>query len=273
MSTYLNQDTIDRKSGAADLALRRIPDLVDKIRTRRKPIDLKSCYHSLANDHLAIGYLDFFIKNDIATFKSQLYIAGRLKAAALNIDDFQRFNTGTELFHALLSDSSEIIEEMARFDGKYFRSSRDNPLNPEFKVHMWQLAIRGDFFDLEQKIKHASKNGRKEDRTLTAAGTDFFSLLMQRDAEGLAELITAHADVKGNDALMDDYLSYLATFETKLCWYHGIEVFIDNKFVPMELMPVSPLDQYGQPYDFLEPGWQPEVTGWRGKLARWLGQG
>lgn len=38
-------------------------------------------------------------------------------------------------------------------------------------------------------------------------------------------------------------------------------------------MPVRPLEEYNQLYDFLEPGWQPPATGWKGKLTQWLGRG
>ena len=268
-----SQETIERRTGVADLASRRMPALIDKIRNRRKPIDLTACYHSLASDHLVVGFWEYYIRHDIEAFKNHLFVATRLKTAALAIDDQQRFDTGSELFHALLSDCREVIDDMAGFEGQHFQSARENPLNPQFKVHMWQLAIRGDFTNLERKVERLSKNGRKEDRVATSAGNDFFSLLLLRDVDRLTKLITAHASVRNQDALTEDYLSYFAAFEGKICWYHGIEVDIQNESVPMALMCVRPLAHYNQPYEFLEPGWQPPVTGWKGKVAQWLGRG
>ncbi|WP_454765137.1 Imm49 family immunity protein [Cupriavidus campinensis] len=273
MSMNLSQETIERRTGAAELASRRMPALIDKIRNRRKPIDLKACYHSLASDHLVVGFWEYFIRRDIEAFKNHLFIATRLKTAALAIDDLQRFDTGSELFHALLSDCREVINEMAGFEGQHFQSARENPLNPQFKVHMWQLAVRGDFTDLERKVERLAKNGRKQDRIATSAGKDFFSLLLQRDVDRLTKFIAAHASVRNDDALTEDYLSYFAALEAKICWYHGIEVDIQNEGVPMALMPVRPLAHYNQPYEFLEPGWQPPATGWKEKLAQWLGRG
>ena len=37
---------------------------------------------------------------------------------------------------------------------------------------------------------------------------------------------------------------------------NGLEIEIDNPLVPMELMPVKPLDYYN--YDFLDPNWKPK---------------
>ena len=37
---------------------------------------------------------------------------------------------------------------------------------------------------------------------------------------------------------------------------NGLEIEIDNPLVPMELMPVKPLDDYH--YDFLDPNWKPK---------------
>ena len=39
-------------------------------------------------------------------------------------------------------------------------------------------------------------------------------------------------------------------------WMNGLEIEIDNPLVPMELMPVKPLDYYN--YDFLDPNWKPK---------------
>jgi len=273
MNEMMRAETVERKTRGANTAMENIPELVERLRIRKKPTNVVSCYQLLANDHLVIGFFDYFVRREIVALKNNLFVACRLKMAAMKMNDYQRFETGGELLFALLSDSSEVIKEMAEFEGQHFRSARNNPLYPQFRGHMWQLAIRGEFTELEKKIEHVAKNGRKQDRQAAARKEDFFSLLIDGDKQRLTELIAAHAGQKRNEPITEDYFAFWATLETKICWYHGIEVDIQNEGVPMALMPVRPLENYEQPYDFLEPGWQPPVTGWKGKLTQWFGRG
>ena len=55
-----------------------------------------------------------------------------------------------------------------------------------------------------------------------------------------------------------DIWSHHPVMFTKLAWMNGLEIEIDNPLVPMELMPVKPLDQYDYHYDFLDPNWKPK---------------
>lgn len=269
----MSAEAVERKTRGANAAMENIPGTVERLHVPKKRTNISGCLQLLSTDHLVLGLFDYFVKNDISAIKNHLFVACRLKLAAMAMDDYQRFETGGELLFALLSDSPEVIKDMAAFEGQHFRSARNNPLYPQFRGHMWQLAIRGEFAELEKKIEHLAKNGRKQDRQAAARKEDFFSLLIDGDKQRLTDLITAHAGQKRNEPITEDYLSFFATLEAKICWYHGIEVDIQNEGVPMVLMPVRPLENYEQPYDFLEPGWQPPVTGWKGKLTQWFGRG
>ena len=268
----MNQDLINRKRRSTQSIMESMPSLIDKIRHRIKPINLKGCYNNLSTDHLSIGFFKYFIEGDITSLKQNLYTACQLQQAAIEIDNQHEFSVGSEIFYALLSDSTEMINAMAKFEPEHFVSARANPLYSQFKVHMWQLAIRGDYEGLEQKIHHLSKNGRKNERQLSSEKMDFFSLLIKKDRKELEKLIHQHANTKDEHAITEDFLSYTATFEAKLCWYKGIPVEIDHPKVPMELMPIRPLAHYDDVYDFLQPGWVPPPQGLMEKLTRWLGK-
>ena len=254
----------------ADTARRNMPELIEKIRYRRKPIDLRACYGSLSGYHLRLGIFNYFVEGNLQGFKQHLYVACKLELAAIALDGYQKFSVGDEIFYALFSDSAELINTMARLEPAYFLSACHNPLNPQFKVHMWQLAILGDYETLQTKVAKLAKNGVKADRKLVAEGNDFFSLLMRGDRQGLEYLIHQHALVKSADPLTEDFMSFQGCLEAKLCWFKGIRVKIDSPLVPMELMPVRPLEHYDDVYDFLQPGWVPPPQSLLDKLSRWL---
>ena len=263
-------EIIQRKHRGLQATLEHLPIVIDKIRYRRKPIDLQACYSSLGGDHLTLGVYDYFIDGKLDSFKQHLHVACKLELSAIALDSYQRFSTGSEIFYALFTDNAELIDTMARLEPKYFMSARDNPLYPQFTVHMWQLVILGDHEVLQAKVEKLAKNGRKADRKLTAEGKDFFSLLMRGEKQGLEDLIYQHALIKSADPLTEDFMSFLGCLEAKLCWLKGIPVQIDSPLVPMELMPVKPLEHYDDVYDFLQPGYEPPPQGILDKVSRWF---
>ncbi|WP_275994672.1 Imm49 family immunity protein [Burkholderia glumae] len=150
------------------------------------------------------------------------------------------------------------------------------PINQRFlsnfsHVYMLQLAIRGDDDQISMMIRKFSENGKNSLRAKCAEDRDFYSLLLKRDKAGLESLIQSkHAPLNSADPIDEEFLSYLGVLEAKLCWRRGIPVEIDHPLVPMELMPVKPLDHYDDVYDFLKPGWVPPRQGLIGRVSRWF---
>lgn len=224
----------------------------------------------IANFHKATGIHAFFSQKKENDLKQNFYVVSKLILSAIGQKGGSDFEVGNEFFYALLSDSPQVINEMASVETPELLNDRHNPLKSRFKVHMWQLVILGDYDALRLKVEKLAKNGRKEDRELASAGNDFFTLLMKSDKQGLEELIQKHARIRSSDPLTEGFLSFLGTLEAKLCWLKGIPVQIDSPLVPMALMPVSPLSHYDDVYEFLQPGWTPPPQGVMAKISRWI---
>lgn len=268
----MDAEIIERQRRGRQFALDRMPGVIDKIRYQRKPISLEGCYRGLSSNHLVLGIYDYFIDGNLPSFKQHLYTASRLKLAAIALDSYQTFGVGSEIFFGLFSDNAEIINAMARLETPELLKDRHNPLLSRFRVHMWQLAILGDYEALQAMVAKLAKNGRKGDRELAAAGQDFFSLLIRGDTQGLEDLIHQHALIKSEDPITEDFMSFLGCLECKICWLKGIPVQIENPLVPMELMPMKPLDHYDE-YDFLQPDWVPLRESWLASMKRRLKYG
>lgn len=247
------------------------PKAVDRFRYKRSQVRVGKIVLHLANVWERRGLKAYFIDLNLTQMKQYFYLASKLRIFSARQDGGEKFETADLLFYALLSDSVGIINAAASSSMQELMSSRFNPLSAEFTIHMYQLAIQGDDEQLTSKIKKIAANGRKAVRAEADSGRDFFSLLLNRDKAALEDMIqNKHALAKGNGTLLDSFLAYQATFETKLCWFRDIPVEIDCPAVPMDLMPVDPNAQYDDFYDFLAPGWRPPRQGLAGTVLRWL---
>jgi hypothetical protein len=257
----MEKPLLEKLHSSVEFSRLEMPNLIKKIRYRIKPIDLRACYGQLSRDHLKIGVYDYFVEGNTQSFKQNLYISSNLKLAAISIDSYQQF-TAMELYYALFSDHPELIATMASMETQELISGRNNPLYPGFILHMWQLAILGDYKTLQAKVQNLVQHGRKKDHK----NIDFFTLLIKGDKVALESLIHEEANIKSADPLIENFMSFFACMESKICWFKGIEVQINHPLVPMELMPIKLLEHYDDIYDFLLPDWQPEQKSFFGKF-------
>lgn len=128
----------------------------------------------VADFHKAKGIYEFFGSGRAEPLKQHFSVASKLTLAAVGMEGGPSFEVGNEIFYALLSDDAEVIAAMARLETPELANDRFNPLRSRFKVHMWQLAVLGDYASLESMIHKLAKNGHKGDRKLAAGGRLFF---------------------------------------------------------------------------------------------------
>jgi hypothetical protein len=262
-------EIVERAQRGLENRLAHMPHLIDKIRFRRKPLVLENCYSSLASDHIAQGIYDYFIAGNLQSFKQNLHVAVKLDIASITIKDYHRFTIGSEILYALLSDNPDLIDTIAKLEPPFYKQGRSNPLHTEFLVHMYQLAIQGEYETLQTKVDRLGKNGRKKERLLATQGKDFFSLLMRGDKQGLEDLVFQNSLVKSEAYVIDDFMSYQGTMQAKLCWFKGIQVQIESPLLSMTLMPIEPLVNYDDVYDFLAPDYVPPKVNLIERLQYW----
>jgi hypothetical protein len=221
----------------------RIPRSIENYLYRRKKVRLGSVLMGLACQASVSAIHSYFIEGNLDKFKQNCYLTSRLSLASIGQDGGASLNLGGELLYGMLSDNKEVIDALARAETSELLRGRNNPITAGFHVHMVQLALRDEHDALLAKIEKVAKNGRKPERAESAAGDDFFSLLLKRDKDGLERLIqTRSALIRSSDASEEHFLAFLGALQTKLCWIKGIPVQIDSPLVPMALMPVRPLE-------------------------------
>lgn len=83
---------------------------------------------------------------------------------------------------------------------------------------------------------------------------EFFLGLMEKDLPRVTEAIETLCSKKyhyhrNKYSTAPDLFSFPAVCYAKLAWLKGMQVQIDSPLVPMELMPIAPLEQYVNPYE------------------------
>ncbi|MCS6477391.1 contact-dependent inhibition immunity protein BcpI [Burkholderia thailandensis] len=266
-----NEDRCRKISNLVEANKSLLPELLHDIQFRRNKVRIGSVLIGLSRRAHAQAIYEYFVENDIALLKQNMYLAARLNLASIGESGGASFDTGEPILVALLSDNEEVIQKVARAETADLVKYRNDPLSNFSHVYMLQLAIRGDDDQISRMIEKIARNGKKPLRTECAEGRDFYSLLLKSDKTGLESLIQLkHAPLNSTDPIDEDFFSYLGVLEAKLCWRRGIPVEIDHPLIPMELMPVKPLDHYDDVYDFLKPGWVPPPQGLIGRVSRWF---
>lgn len=267
----INKVEIDELANFVNSGKERIPDLVDTILYRRTKVRLGAVYDGLASRARAQAIFDYFGEKNIAASKQNFFLSSKLSIASCGLDGGANFTMGLELLCAILSDNQSVIEEAAKVETSALLNGRNDPKSAAAFQYRFNLAVLGKDEELEALIEEVKKKGTKADRQAISNGEYFFSLLLSRDAAGLKALIEKrHANIKSAWPDLENFISYLGALETKLCWRRGIPIEIDHPLVPMELMPVKPLDHYDDVYDFLKPGWVPPPQGLVGRVSRWF---
>jgi hypothetical protein len=173
----------------------------------------------------------------------------------------------------ILSDNGDLISKYSsiRYSTFYKEGNYEElkPLTMDEMVALgespvWcntvQFFMANDFVGVERNLniietitlKSLPKNeeGLKDDY-------EFYKALHNSDKarmeEVLEKLTSPKIHKKRNDnPLLNQYISFPALGYAKLAWRKGIEVEVNSKLVPIELLPVQPLDKYEIPYEFLQ---------------------
>jgi hypothetical protein len=271
MASKLSTEVIERAHRGRKFMREHMPRTIERIRYWRKNPALLDCYSSAGSDHVNLGIYAYFIDGDLNALRQHMHVGVLLRLVAVRAWSREHLQTPHLFFYALLSNNPTLITTVMNLETPDFASHREQPLVNVFKLHMWQLALRGDFEALRHKVEKLAKNGRKADRASAANKTDFFSLLMAGDQKALEAWILESAKrSKDDDPMTEDFLAFDASLAAKVCWFRGIEVQVEHPLVPLALMPMEPLDHYDDVYDFLAPAWKPPLQGRLGQAVRWI---
>ncbi|MEJ7139198.1 hypothetical protein [Amphibiibacter pelophylacis] len=222
----------------------------------------------LSEFHANLALEEGFLKSNYKLFRQNFYLAYLTSSEAnkKGFDpEFRALGFPVHYFaYALLSDSSDCVKAISEVE----LFNKDDYKGYHFYCHLLQLLLKDDFEAIQGFLENGKKRCSGDFRNQLIEGKDFFTLIINRDVAGLEAHIEALAHKKTSVLIDGEFLNPWASVCAKICWIKGIEVQVDHPLVPMDLMPVRPLDHYEIEYEFLKPGWEPPKQSFMDRIKR-----
>ena len=149
--------------------------------------------------------------------------------------------------YALLSDSRELIQRYS-----VLRNKKNNELTIGFQIpNAMQHILMGRMEDLSESIRKLERFVQVPRFKWYSSLVEVFKGFLLEDASkieaGLQLMLKDHKK-RNTDPLISRFLSVDTAGLCKLAWIKGYEIDLKNELVPLELMPIRPLDHYRDSY-------------------------
>lgn len=222
------------------------------------------------------GFKSWLVDKNIDQLKQWFYVAGLLRVESCKYSRGYTLSTPDEFIFPLLSDNTKVIEKFAYLDtvnllwGDFepsyqeakFKPTKDDP---RYRTHALQAVLRHDWEDYQQ-IKDTANQKINKLREVVQFEFGVYDAIYHKDKDKIIEIVQTLLKPRVHNAYNKDFTeefsgdiwSHHPVMFTKLAWMNGLEIEIDHPLVPMELMPIRPLEHYDYHYDFLDPNWKPQ---------------
>ena len=224
----------------------------------------------------------WFKRKDLKEHKQWAYVAAKTQRMIFQIEPWRWFPAFKHLY-ALLYDNESIVSWYAGHRVPFFIQdeergnealNKDDPSLVTFHSYQALLALRGNWEELRRRCEHILSLPE------TPGGKDylvdhrFYLALANGDKTGMEtalNYLTSPEVAKNRNreiafGLTENLIATHATIYAKIAWRYGFEVAIESPWVPREWLPVEPLQQYDDPWSFMQSFdiWQPFEGGWAG---------
>ncbi len=216
---------------------------------------------------------DYFIDREIEKAKQFLFVIGIISNMTINkritirngidrwkTNTYMRLGPTIEILSMLLSDNTSLLSE--------FKSWQFDDIDPDPQYGnsptlglpvVIQALLKGD---KEYAKKHVKKyrahfQGADDDKYF-GRDADLMEAMIKGDEKEVSDFVMhickpeTHKNRIEFHTFEKKFLSLDGTAILKTMWILGHEIEVDHPLIPMELMPIRPLDKYEVPYFFLE---------------------
>lgn len=219
---------------------------------------------TLRADNVSKFLYFLFEENDIEKAKQSIYLGQKLLEFMNKCEKNKYFPTQLNKLFFLCSDSREVIDNFKKFDIETIP-------NLEYRIeqgHTLGFVAQQILKCNNQKALYYLDIYRTKYRphTLKIYDIEILEAIINEDKTKIQELLKIYLLPKNHNKssekgmLSHGLLSYEATVFAKLAWLKGIEVNVNHKLLPKELLPVQPNENYIIEYDFLKPDFKQEQT-------------
>ena len=210
----------------------------------------------------------YFVERNISVTKQRMYNCGRLLDMRDNHNEDMRIDLQGAVFPMILSDSSELIK---RF-GKWKYDEYNFGFRTVSMTTFLQKLLGGSKLEATKELElykqHRLQYGKKEAKVYEQDPSIMLGLINgDKDLikSGIEWLISkpVHHKRCTYDTFISKLISYPATAYLKAAWIKGYQVEVNSPLIPMDLMPVQPLEKYVVPYFFMDGFEGDYPDGWK----------
>ena len=231
--------------------------------------DQFACMWTLSNDYNKFSSIDLVIEKNIKKHRLNCYIGGKLLILGCSRSN-RLFTRASQMFEMLMSNNPDFItffknnidmimpDDYDSEKNKYGYLKNDYGLF--FLIRVVLDAIRGDFEEVKKRCSAYLEKPLKDSYyKYGELHYEFLSALADKDIDGMKKAIDGMMEQKvarkfsnDNNPNYEFYLHVYVIIYAKIALYHGIDLEIDHEVAPKELIDITPLEKYEDPYDFMK---------------------
>ena len=222
-----------------------------------------------AMDYFMLSSKNLLIEKNIVEHRKNCFIGGKLKILGTDIKS-RLFSQVSQMFEMFMSNNPDFItffkNNMDMIMPDDYDSEKNkygylkNDYGSFFLIRVILHAIRGDFEEVKKRCTAYLEKPLKDSYyKYGELHYEFLKALAEKNIDGMKKAIDGMMEQKvarkfSNDCNPDYefYLHVYVIIYAKITLYHGIDLEIDNEVAPKELIDITPLEKYEDPYDFMK---------------------
>ena len=231
--------------------------------------DQFACMWTLSNDYNKFSSIDLVIEKNIKKHRLNCHIGGKLLILGCSRSN-RLFTQASQMFEMLMSNNLDFITffknniDMIMPDDYDSKKNKygylKNDYGTFFLIRVILHAIRGDFEEVKKRCTAYLEKPLKDSYyKYGELHYEFLGALADKNIDGMKKAINGMMEQKvarkfsnDNNPNYEFYLHVYVIIYAKIALYHGIDLEIDHEVAPKELIDITPLEKYEDPYDFMK---------------------
>ena len=231
--------------------------------------DQFACMSTLSNYYNKFSSINLLIEKNIKEHRLNCYIGGKLRILSTSRSSMLVTHP-TQMFEMFMSNNPDFITFFKNNIDMIMPDDYDSEKNKYgylkndygsfFLIRVILHVIRGDFEEVKKRCgAYLEKPLKDSYYKYGELHYEFLKALAEKNIDGMKKAIYGMMEQKvarkfSNDCNPDYefYLHVYVIIYANIALYHGIDLEIDNEVAPKELIDITPLEKYEDPYDFMK---------------------
>ena len=228
-----------------------------------------ACMQILSNYYDKFSSINLLIEKNIKKHRLNCHIGGKLRILSTSRSSMLVTHP-TQMFEMFMSNNPDFITFFKNNIDMIMPDDYDSEKNKYgylkndygtfFLIRVILHAIRGDFEEVKKRCTAYLEKPLKDSYyKYGEVHYEFLGALADKDIDGMKKAIDGMMEQKvakkfsnDNNPNYEFYLHVYVIIYAKIALYHGIDLEIDHEVAPKELIDITPLEKYEDPYDFMK---------------------